>query len=108
MDEKHWRSYLSKNLELDALAIDSIPDGIYKVTVLFIINKEGCITDVKLVNDPGYGLGIKVIKTIYLYDGKCIPSVQNGRKVKAYIKQEITFVIEEESCKEISPNGFIL
>jgi hypothetical protein len=108
MDEKHWKNYLNKTLELDSLATDTIPFGIYKVVAQFIINKEGHITDVKLTKDPGHGLGDRVVKAIYFYNGKCIPSEQNGRKVKAYRKQEITFVIEKHTCNEISPNGFIL
>lgn len=108
MDVKHWRQYLARTLEMDSLTIDTIPPGIYKVIAQFIINKAGCITDVKLINDPGHGLGARVIKSIYSYDGTCIPAVQNGRKVRAYRKQVITFVIEESNCVELSPVDFIL
>ena len=108
MDEKHWKNYLEKNLELDSLTLDTIPEGTYKVITIFIINKEGCISNVKVITDPGYGLGARVIKVISSYDQTCIPSEQNGRKVKAYRKQEITFVIGETVCEEISPGGFML
>ena len=108
MDEKHWEKYLDKNFALDSLATDTIPRGTYKIIAQFIIDKEGCITNVKLVSDPGYGLGARVIRAISSYDGICIPSEQNGRKVKAYRKQEITLAVGESTCKKIPSVDFML
>ena len=107
IDEKHWKNHLYRKLDLDSLALDTIPSGIYIVSAQFIIDKEGCITEAKLINDPGYSFGTRVIKAIYSYDGRCIAGEQNGRKVKAYRKQQVIFVIEDE-CKETYPVDFIL
>ena len=108
MDEKHWKKYLDKNLEPDSLATDTIPRGTYKIIAQFIIDKEGCITNVKIVSDPGYGLAARVIRAISSYDGICIPSEQNGRKVKACRKQEITLVFGESKCEKIPAIDFML
>ena len=98
-DVRHWLNYLAKNLLLDPLAPDTIPGGNYKIIAWFIIDKEGCITDVKVQNDPGFGLGEKVIKMISRYDINWYPATRNGRNVKAYKKQVVTIVVEREKCK---------
>ena len=107
-DQKHWLNYLAKNLALDPLTEDTIPGGIYNITAIFIIDKEGCITDVKVQNDPGYSLGNKVINVISWYKEKWHPAIRNGRNVRAYKKQVITIVVKNEKCKDKMPEEFIL
>jgi hypothetical protein len=98
-NSKHWLTYLTKNLLLDSLAQDTIPKGIYNIVAFFIIDKEGCITEVKVQNDPGYGLGNKVIRVISDYNIKWNPATRNGRIVKAYKKQVVTIIVENKKCK---------
>ena len=98
VDIKHWQAYLDQNLQLDSLAMDTIPPGIYGITVIFIIDKKGCLTEVKALNDPGYGLGIRVIRVISGYE-QWIPAERNGRKVRAYRKQVVTIISGKEKCK---------
>ena len=105
---KHWQDYLTENLKLSSLAQDTIPDGIYKIRAIFIIDKDGCIINVKVQNDPGYGLGEKVIKVISCYKEKWYPAIRNGRNVKAYKLQDVTLVVENKKCKHEDSNEFIL
>ena len=68
--------------------------GKYTVIVKFIVNVDGSIRDVKCENDPGFGIcdeAIRVIKKASKWE----PAIQNGKKVNAYHKQPITFVIED-------------
>ena len=99
VDIKHWQAYLDQHLQLDSLAMDTIPRGIYNITVVFLIDKKGCLTEVKALNDPGYGLGNRVIKVISGYE-QWIPAERNGRKVRAYRKQVVTIIAEKGECKE--------
>ena len=108
VDVKHWQNYLSANLKLNSIAQDTIPAGTYNITAMFIIDKEGCITDVKIRDDPGYGLGKKVVRVISGYTLKWIPAEMNGRKVRAFRKQIITITVKNEKCKEKLPAEFIL
>ena len=96
---KHWQAYLDKGLQLDSLAQDTIPGGTYAITAIFIIGKKGCIDEVKILNDSGYGLGEKVSKVIFEYE-QWIPAERNGRKVRAYRKQVVTIIAEKGECKE--------
>ncbi len=108
VDLKHWQNYLSENLKLDSLAQDTIPSGIYNITAVFIIDKEGCITNVEVRDNPGYGLGKKVVKAISGYTLKWIPAEMNGRKVNAYRKQIVTIIVKNEKCKDRMPEESIL
>ena len=68
--------------------------GQYIVNVRFLVERDGSISDVKALNDPGYGLGaasVKVVRT----GPKWKAGEQNGRKVRSYQTQPLTFVIHE-------------
>lgn len=106
VDIKHWQTYLDQNLQLDSLALDTIPAGTYDIGVVFIIDKQGCLTGIRIQNDPGYGLGDKIVKVISGYQ-QWIPAERNGRKVRAYRKQMVTIIAGKEECK-VSSNEFIL
>jgi len=99
VDSIHWQAYLDQHLEMDQAALDTIPSGIYILTVMFVINKVGCINDIKVLNDPGYGLGQKASEVISAYQ-QWIPAERNGRKVRAFRKQVVTVKINQEKCEE--------
>lgn len=68
--------------------------GAYAVQVRFLVERDGSISYVEALNDPGYGLAkaaVKVIKT----GPKWRPGEQNGKKVRSFHTQPITFVINE-------------
>ncbi|RYZ22091.1 MAG: energy transducer TonB [Chitinophagaceae bacterium] len=88
--QKAWIAYLQRTLQPPSDA----PAGTYTIKVQFIVDKEGNISDVKALNDPGYGMGDEAIRAIKR-GPKWQPAVQNGRQVKAYRTQPITFVISE-------------
>ncbi len=86
-----WKRYLEKNLRYPEQAIDA---GISKVvTVQFVVDKEGNISEVKAINDPGFGLGEEAVRIIKR-GPKWRPAEQNGRKVKYRQTQKITFMLE--------------
>jgi len=95
----HWQAYLDQHLQMDQATLDTIPSGIYILTVVFLINKDGCISDIKILNNPGYGLGQRAFEVISAYQ-QWIPAERNGRKVRAFRKQVLTIKIGKEKCEE--------
>lgn len=90
--EPAWKKCLERNLAGINSAIKGAPNGTYTVYVQFVVDKEGYISDVKALTHYGYGMedaAINVIKKGPLW----IPALQNGKKVKAYKKQPVTFVV---------------
>jgi len=106
VDIKHWQNYLAEKLELDSLAQDTIPPCTYQFTAQILIGKNGCIEQVKIIDDPGYGLGDKAIRVILAYQ-QWQPAEMNGRRVRAYRRQPITIVVEKKECEEKLPIEFI-
>lgn len=84
IDPKIWRKYLEDNFEPDSLAMDSMPAGIYKISVRMIIDTAGKISIAGIANDSGFGLGLRLKAVVKNYPGKWIPAEQNGRKVKVF------------------------
>ncbi len=93
--EGAWRKYLERNLNANTPVENGAPEGSYTVVVQFIVDKEGNISDVKANTNHGYGMEEEATKVIRK-GPSWVPAVQNGRNVKAYRKQPITFVVAAE------------
>ena len=90
-----WTKYLMKNLN-SSIPVDSgAKTGTYTVMVQFIVDKDGSISDIKPLTKHGYGMEAEVLRIIKA-SPPWLPAIQNGRKVRAYKKQPVTFVISEE------------
>ncbi len=89
-----WRKYLERNLNASAPIDNGAAPGQYTVVVQFIVDKEGNISDVKAMTNHGYGMEEEAVRVIKR-GAKWNPAIQNGRQVKAYKKQPITFVVTE-------------
>ena len=97
VDMNRWRRHLESQLQryIEDAASSGMNPGQYTVQVRFLVEKDGSITDVKALNDPGYGLA-KGAEQVILKGPKWSPGEQNGRKVRSYHTQPITFVISEQ------------
>jgi len=70
--------------------------GTYTVQVRFLVERDGSVADVSIVgSDPGYGLG-KAAMDVIKKGPKWNPGIQNGKQVRSYHTQPITFVIQEQ------------
>ena len=102
-----WRKFLEKNLHADVATENGAPAGTYTVWVQFIVDKEGNLSDVKPLTNWGYGMEKEVLRLMAM-SPKWTPASQNGKTVKAYRKQQATFMIEEDGL-EVYPNkGYVL
>lgn len=90
-----WKRYLERNLSNFNPADNGAPAGTYTVYVQFVVDKEGAISDVRALTNYGYGMEDQAVKVIKK-GPPWTAAIQNGRKVKAYRKQPITFVVQEE------------
>jgi periplasmic protein TonB len=87
-----WQRFLNRSLRYPQEAVDQGIEGF--VTVQFIVDKEGNVSNVEAVSGPQElrAEAVRVIKK----SGKWTPAVQNGRQVKSYKKQPIGFRIAAE------------
>ncbi len=86
-----WGRFLYKNFIYPQEAIDNEKQG--TVLVQFVVDAEGSVTDVTAISGPEElrAPAIAMIKK----SGKWTPGIQNGKKVKSYKRQPITFKLAE-------------
>ncbi len=91
-------NFLTTNLKGDVVLQD-LPKRIknFQQTAMgqFIVCTDGSICDVKVINKVLPSIKKEAERAIN-NSGKWIPAEQGGRKVKAYRKQPITFVVTSE------------
>ena len=90
-----WRQYLERNANGQVATDNGAPEGTYTTVVQFVVDKEGNISDVRSLTNHGYGMEEEAMRVIRK-GPKWTPAVQNGRQVKAYRKQPITFQVQGE------------
>ena len=87
---------MSEQLSVVIPQIDKeAPAGSYTVKVRFVVEQDGSLSDIKALNDPGYGIAEKITEVLKR-SPKWTPARQNGRKVRAYYTQPVTLVLTEE------------
>ncbi|MBC7651072.1 MAG: energy transducer TonB, partial [Deinococcales bacterium] len=89
-----WKKYLEKNLNAGIPAENGAQSGKYTVLVSFVVNNEGNISEVKAENNPGFGTEAEAIRIIKK-GPKWQPAIQNGRKVAYRVKQQVTFLVND-------------
>ena len=90
-----WVRYLERNLNRDLPVEKKAPSGKYTVTVSFIVDKNGGISEIKAENDPGYGTAEEAVRVIKK-GPSWKPATQNGRNVTSRISQTIVFMVSED------------
>jgi Gram-negative bacterial TonB protein C-terminal len=97
--DKAWLNFLVQNLNAGIAAKKNAPVGVYTVVVQFIVDKDGAVSDITPLTNHGYGMEEEVVRVIRKSPRwKC--AVQDGRKVRAYRKQPVTFQVSEEEKKK--------
>lgn len=90
-----WRNFLERNLRGETPVDNGAAPGNYTVIIQFVVDVAGNVSDIKALTNLGYGMEQEAIRVLKR-SGKWKPAIQNGREVKAYRKQPITFQVLEQ------------
>ena len=90
----NWGNYLLRNLDPQVPIDNGASPGNYTVVIQFVVDVAGNVSDVKALTKHGFGMEQEAIRVIKR-SGKWVPAIQNGREVKAFRKQPITFQVTE-------------
>jgi len=90
-----WSRYLQRNLDKTIPVKKNAPPGRYNVIVMFVIDEEGNVSNLKPLTAHGFGMEDEVLRLIEK-GPRWIPAVQKGRNVKSYRKQPLTFVVSNK------------
>lgn len=84
-----WARFLNKNLRYPD---DALAQGLSgTVVVQFVVDLDGNVSDVHAISGPEQGGLREEAERVIKRSGKWVPAVQNGRHVKAYRRQPVTF-----------------
>lgn len=89
-----WSTFLERNLNAEIPVENAAPAGRYTVIVSFLVDKDGNISEVEALNNPGYGTAEEAVRVIKK-SKKWTPAIQNGRSVVYRQQQSITFEVSE-------------
>jgi len=85
-------TYVGNNFQRPELDVEKT----LKVYVSFVIERDGSITDIKVLKDPGYGLGKEAIRVLKSIKAKWTPGILNGKAVRTAYNLPITIKTEVE------------
>ncbi|MFD0764730.1 energy transducer TonB [Mucilaginibacter lutimaris] len=87
-----WSKFLNKNLKFPAQAQDAGVGG--RVTVSFVVEKDGHLTDITVIKGAGYGMDEEAIRVLKLAK-PWRPGYQNGNAVRVRYTIPMNFQMAE-------------
>jgi hypothetical protein len=88
-----------QNFVTDNINKDKLPPGTggkdLKIYVKFIVEKDGEMTGITILRDPGYGIGQETERVLKLVKIKWSPGIQNGKPVRAQYNLPVTIKMPE-------------
>lgn len=95
-----WKKYLEKHLNGNVATDAGAPAGTYDVSVQFIVNKVGYITNVKVISAPKEckpcaAEAVSVITNVPEWE----PAIQNNEPTDYYAIQQVKFEVKEGAKK---------
>jgi protein TonB len=79
-------TYVGNNFEKPELDAETA----FRVNVAFVIEKDGSMTDIRVLRDPGYGLGAEAIRVLKSLKTKWSPGILDGKAVRTSYNLPIT------------------
>jgi Gram-negative bacterial TonB protein C-terminal len=88
--------YINNNIAVPRLE----KDATLRITIGFIVEKDGSITIDKVIKDPGYGLGAEAARVIKECPLKWSPGLVDGNPVRAQFILPVVIKVEGEPQPE--------
>ncbi len=102
-----WLQFMMKTANGQVATENGAPIGRYMVIVQFVVSSDGKLSDFKPLTKLGYGMEQEVVRVLK-QSGQWTPAIQNGRPVKAYRRQPVTFQVEQEDITVTSTTPYTL
>ncbi|MEP7109591.1 MAG: energy transducer TonB [Ferruginibacter sp.] len=102
-----WKKFLEKNLNANIPNKNKAPIGKYTPVVMFIVDKDGSVSNVKTLTNFGYGMEEELVRVIER-SGKWTPATRNGSPLKAYRKQPVTFLLDSKDFEITTQEPYTL
>lgn len=93
--QKKMLEYVYKNIKYPAIARENGIQG--RAVVQFVVEKDGSITDARILRDPGAGTGaeaLRVVNSMNSMPAKWTPGRQRGKPVRVQFTLPVSFKLE--------------
>lgn len=90
-----WAEFLQKTMKTNVPKKNKAPEGRYQVIARFIVDVDGKLSDISCETVHGYGLEQEVVRVLKK-SPDWLPARVNGKTVRAYRRQPVTFLVEKE------------
>jgi len=91
--EAQFAKFLQKNIKYPAMAKENNIQG--KVYITFVVERDGSLTDIKIVRDPGSGLGDEAERVLKI-SPHWKPGIQNGKPVRVQYTVPVNFSLGDQ------------
>ncbi|MGM5631929.1 energy transducer TonB [Apibacter raozihei] len=88
---QHLLLFLSTNLKYPTAAVNSNIQG--KVIVRFVVENNGTISNIKIIQDIGGGCGEEVVRVLQKTQSRWNSAKRNKKRVRSYYQLSILFKI---------------
>src|SRR5690606_22728300 len=95
--QQGWAAYLSRNLKYPKEAKDKNIQG--RITVSFVVEKDGSLTDVKVLRGIGYGCDEEAVRVVR-NSPKWMPGKQDEKPVRVSYVMPIVFRLNAEPSQQ--------
>jgi TonB-dependent SusC/RagA subfamily outer membrane receptor len=99
--EGAFNHFIEKNLDASVPVRNGAPEGKYTVWLQFVVDREGHVSDFKILSNCGYGMEREALRVMKKAT-RWVPAIQNGRNVKSYKKQSINFIVGQNPSAAIN------
>jgi periplasmic protein TonB len=93
--DKKMLEFIYQHIQYPQEAIENKVEGI--AIIQFIVEKDGSIEEMRVVSDPGHGLGEEALRVVGLMakELKWVPGPSRGRAVRVQFELPINFRLPE-------------
>jgi protein TonB len=86
--------FLQKNIRYPSIAKENNIQG--KVYIQFVVERDGSLTDIKVIREPGSGTGDEAVRVLKL-SPHWKPGVQNGKPVRVQFTLPVNFSLGDQN-----------
>lgn len=73
-----------------------------KVLLTFVVETDGSLTNIRVLHEPGYGLGAEAVRAMS-QSPRWIPGTQNGRTIRQQYTVPISFSLSDTKLSAVIP-----
>lgn len=89
---KQFLSEVGRKFKVPSSAEEKVTTA--RVYVNFVVERDGSISNIQVIKDPGYGLGQEAIRVLRSIKTKWTPGMQNGKAVRTAYNLPITVNVQ--------------